>query len=78
MDTTIGTSLLNNATHICSFTADLVTEDGENVRSRELIASTMLAAAIFCRYSEEDKEAMMRMFSLMLEACDEIPLNDEE
>lgn len=78
MDTTIGASVLENAKHISEFVAKLVTEDGVTIGNRESVSATMLAAAMFCRYFEEDKETMIRMFSLMLEACDEIPLNDEE
>ena len=78
MNTQIGASILENAKHISQFVANLVTDDGVTITSRESVSSTMLAAAMFCRYFEEDKEAMTRMFRIMLEACDEIPLNDDE
>jgi hypothetical protein len=78
MNTTIGASIIENAKHISEFVANLVTDDGVTISNRESVSATMLATAMFCRYFQEDKETMMRMFSLMLEACDEIPLNDEE
>ena len=73
----IGATLLENARQISLFAGDLVKDHENNISNQEMATSLMLAAAMVARFFDEDKELMLNMFSLLLDACDALSPMEE-
>ena len=72
----IGETLLENATQISMFAGDLVKDHEDNISNRELITSLMLATAMTVKFFNDDKEQMLNLFSLLIDACDELTVEE--
>lgn len=73
------TQTLENAFHVSKFIAELTSDDGAHMTNQKSITTGLLAVAVLSRYFEEDKQRMLEVFSVLLDACDHLPnLNGED
>lgn len=72
------TQTLENAFHVSRFIAELTSDDGTHMTNQKSITTGLLAVAVLSRYFEEDKQRMLEVFSVLLDACDHLPKNGED